>query len=163
MGEMDVARQAADSLAAIHRSELDAGDSSWAGQVEVLRLAAEATIAHAQGKNDEALEGMRKAADLEDTMDKHPATPGSVLPTRELLGDLLLELGQPSQALLEYEAVLEVAPGRFRSVHGAALAAEKAGDREKARTYYAELDSLAAHAEKQRPALTEAREFLSSR
>jgi tetratricopeptide (TPR) repeat protein len=106
---------------------------------------------------------MRKAADLEDTMDKHAATPGAVLPARELLGDLLLELGQPDQALAEYEAVLESAPGRFRSVHGAARAAEEAGDLERARTYYAELDALAAHAEGSRPELKEAREFLSRR
>ncbi len=162
-GDLATAREDVEKLIAIRQSLEEARDSYWAGQVEVQRLAAEASIAHAEGRDDEALEGMRKAADLEDTMDKHPATPGPVLPARELLGDLLLEVGRPEQALTEYEAVLESAPGRLRSVHGAARAAEQAGDLERARSHYAELDALAARAEGSRPELREARVFLSRR
>jgi hypothetical protein len=59
---------------------------------------------------------VRAAADLDATMDKHPATPSSVLPARELLADLLLELDQPAAALVEYRAMLSTDPNRFRSL-----------------------------------------------
>jgi tetratricopeptide (TPR) repeat protein len=78
---------------------------------------------------------MRSAADLEDSTDKHPVTPGSVLPAREQLADLLLELGKPDQALAEYEASLRSAPARLNSYLGAARAAARAGQKDKAKTY----------------------------
>ena len=71
---------------------------------------------------------MRAAADLEATMDKHPATPSAVLPARELLADLLLELNQPDAALKEYKEVLRTDPNRFRSLLGEARAAKQSGD-----------------------------------
>ena len=104
-----------------------------------------------------------QAADLEDSMDKLSVTPGAVVPARELLGDLLLDLGHPEQALAEYESVLKSSPRRFRSVRGAALAAERSGDPERARVHYEELDALAAHAQGTRPGLRDARAFLSRR
>ena len=75
------------------------------------------------------------AADFETSMDKHPVTPAPVVPARELLGDLLLELGQPGPALQEFEATLTAQPNRFRSLFGAARAAELAGDAAKARAF----------------------------
>ena len=79
---------------------------------------------------------MRVTADLEDSADKHPVTPGAIAPARELLGEMLLELNQPAQALKEFEASQQVGLNRFRSLYGAAHAAELVGDLEKARTYY---------------------------
>jgi len=74
---------------------------------------------------------MRAAADLEDATEKHPVTPGAILPAREMLGDLLSELKQPAQALKEYETALESSPNRFNSVFGAARSAELSGDKRK--------------------------------
>jgi tetratricopeptide (TPR) repeat protein len=85
---------------------------------------------------------MRSAADLEDSTDKHPVTPGSILPAREQLADLLAELGQPAAALSEYETSLRSAPARFNSFAGAARAAERAGQKEKAKTYRDKLVAL---------------------
>jgi tetratricopeptide (TPR) repeat protein len=86
-------------------------------------------------EDDEAAALARSAADLEDSTDKHPVTPGSVLPAREQLADLLLEEGQPAAALAEYERSLRSAPARFNSYDGAARAAERAGKKEEAKAY----------------------------
>ncbi len=74
-----------------------AKDTYWANQVEVQRLGAAGILAHVQGDDQKAVELVRAAADLEATMDKHPATPSAVLPARELLADLLLEINQPGR------------------------------------------------------------------
>jgi hypothetical protein len=93
----DVAAAQADVVKLIEiRAGLEkANQSYWAGQVEIQVLAAEAWIAQAQGKPEEALKFMRAAADLEDSSEKHVAMENRLYPMRELLGDLLMEQGQP--------------------------------------------------------------------
>jgi Tfp pilus assembly protein PilF len=93
-------------------------------------------IARAEGRNDEALQSLRTAADAEDRTEKHPVTPGPIAPARELLGELLLEVGQPAAALKEFEKGMEREPGRLRSLYGAANAAERSGEKARARSYY---------------------------
>ncbi|MFZ0840955.1 MAG: hypothetical protein WAM77_26130 [Xanthobacteraceae bacterium] len=90
--------------------KLKGNDTYWANQVEVQRLAAAGILAHVQGDDKKAIALVRAAAELDGTMDKHPATPSSVLPARELLADLLLELDQPAAALVEYRAMLRTDP-----------------------------------------------------
>jgi tetratricopeptide (TPR) repeat protein len=90
-------------------------------------------VAHAERNDDEALVLARRAADLQDRVGKHPVTPGELLPARELLGDLLVELGRHAEALAEYEKTLVSNPGRLNALRGAARAAAKAGDAAKAR------------------------------
>jgi tetratricopeptide (TPR) repeat protein len=119
-------------------------DTYWSTIVEAQRLAAEAWVALSEGNRESALERAREAAELEESVEKHPVTPGPLLPARELLGDLLLELEQPAQALAAYEKTLEREPRRARALFGAARAAEEAGDRERARRYYAELIEVLA-------------------
>ena len=85
---------------------------------------------------------MRSAADLEDATDKHPVTPGSILPAREQLADLLAELGQPAAALAEYQASLHSTPARLNSYGGAAQAAERAGKKQEAKAFRAQLVAL---------------------
>jgi hypothetical protein len=140
-------------LADIKSALVLANDSYWAGQVEIQRLAAEGWIARAEGRSDDARASLRAAADLEDTTDKHPVTPASVLPAREMLGDLLLELGEPAAALREYETSLVTVPGRFNSLAGGIRAADKAGDRAKAAELFAALQVLSAKADGSRPEL----------
>jgi tetratricopeptide (TPR) repeat protein len=111
----------------------------WATQVEILRLAAAGWVAHAEGREEEALRLLRAAADLEDTADKHPVTPGALLPAREQLADLLLALGDAPASLAEYERALRMQPARYNSLHGAALAAERLGQRERAKELRGEL------------------------
>ncbi|MEO7795675.1 MAG: hypothetical protein ABIV06_12975, partial [Thermoanaerobaculia bacterium] len=100
------------------------GPYDWAQNVEALRLAAEGCLRHAQGDDAAAIAALTAAADLADRVGKHPVTPGTVLPERELLADLFLELGRPGDALREYEASLAVAPNRLHALAGAARAAE---------------------------------------
>ena len=137
-----------------------AKNTYWAGQVDVEARSASAVLAQAQGRKDEALTLMRSAADLEDASDKHPVTPGSIVPARELLGDMLLEANQPAEALAEYERSLNSAPNRFHGLAGAATAAERAGDAAKAKLYREKLVQVAA-AESDRPELLTAKRFLA--
>jgi tetratricopeptide (TPR) repeat protein len=135
----------------------------WARQVDIQRQAAAAWLAHAEGKNDEALQLMRAAADLEDTTEKHPVTPGALLPAREMLGDLLTELNQPALALKEYESVLESSPNRFNSVYGAARSAELSGVKQKARNYYRKLVAQCNQSDGSRSELQQAKKYLAKR
>ena len=137
-------------------------DTYWANQIEVQRLGAAGILAHVQGDDKKAVELVRAAADLDATMDKHPATPSSVLPARELLADLLLEINQPDAALKEYEQVLSTDPNRFRSLVGKARAAKQAGDAAAAHDGYQKLVALSKPSGPERPELSEAREYLSN-
>ncbi len=141
---------------------LEAKDSYWANQVEVQRLGATGILAHVQGDDKKAIELVRAAADLDATMDKHPATPASVLPARELLADLLLELNQPGEALKEYELSLRAEPNRFRSTLGKARAAKQSGDLAASRDAYQKLVVLSTSVAPERPELSEAKAFLTN-
>jgi predicted Zn-dependent protease len=161
-GDAASARQELKKLAGI-RQNLDQvkGVYDWGKQVEIQLQAATAWLAFAEGRKEDAVRQMRAAADLEDSTDKHPVTPGSIIPAREQLGDLLLETGQPAQALVEFEKALREAPNRFNGLYGAARAAELAGDRKKAANYYAQLVKLCERADGARPELEQAKVFLA--
>jgi tetratricopeptide (TPR) repeat protein len=135
----------------------------WSTQVEVQRLAALAWVEHAEGDQQRALRSMQAAADLEDKTEKHPVTPGPVLPARELLGELLMELDQPAGALPEFEKALQTSPNRFNAIYGAGRAAELSRDRKRADERYSELLQLCEHAEAQRLEIQNARAFLQRR
>jgi len=160
-GDTAAARKEIERLSSIQKSLAEAKENYWATQVEIQRRTAAAWLVHAEGKQEEALKLMQSAADLEDTTEKHPVTPGAIVPARELLGELLLELRQPQQALKEFEASLLVSPNRFNGLYGAAKAAELSGDREKARTFYAKLTALGERSDGQRPELQAAKVFLA--
>ncbi len=150
-------------LTSIQRSLAEARENYWATQVEIQRRAATAWLAHAEGKQEAALQLMRSAADLEDSTEKHPVTPGAIVPARELLGELLLELREPRQALKEFEASLLVSPNRFNGLYGAAKAAELSGDREKAGSLYTKLAILGERSDGSRPELQAAKMFRASK
>jgi Tfp pilus assembly protein PilF len=113
----------------------------------------------AEGRTGEAVAAMRAVAAMEDRTEKSAVTPGPLAPARELLGEMLLQLDQPADALKEFEATMKKEPNRFRAVYGAAKAAEAAGDRAKARTYYGQLVKICERADTPgRPQLIEARQ-----
>ena len=159
-GNLSAARKDIEKLGSLQKALAEAGNDYWAGQVEIQRQAAAAWLALAEGRREEALKLMHAAADLEGSTDKHPVTPGAISPARELLGEMLLELNQPEQALKEFEASQRVDPNRFRSLYGAARAAELAGDLGKAKTYYTKFVSLCQYADTERPELKHAKAFL---
>jgi uncharacterized protein HemY len=102
---------------------------------------------------------LRRTADAEDVLGKHPVSPGALVPIREQLGDLLLELNQPKEAQRAFEAALKIYPGRFRGLYGAARSAEQSGDKEHAGRYYARLDTQTAKAGNSRTELAYVRKY----
>jgi tetratricopeptide (TPR) repeat protein len=100
-----------------------------------------------EGRPAEALTLMREAADREDATEKSVVTPGPIKPARELLGEMLLQLKRPAEALAAFEATLTKEPNRFRAVYGAAAAADAAGNKLKAAEHYASLLKTAARAD----------------
>jgi tetratricopeptide (TPR) repeat protein len=103
---------------------------------------------------------MRKAAELENSTEKHPVTPGEVLPARELLADMLLDMGRHKEAQAEYEAALERSANRFNSLYGAGRAAELGGNKRKAAFFYKKLVEMTAN-NTERERLQQVRTFLA--
>ena len=159
-GDAASAQKDVERIAALGEELKAAKNAYWANEVEVMRLSSAAWTALAQGRNEEALVAMRLAADLEDKSEKHIVTPARLLPARELLGDMLLELKRPAEALKEYEASQKREPNRLRGYYGAGLAASQAGDRAKAKEYFGQLVAMAGKGEP-RPELGIARAWLA--
>lgn len=161
-GDAASARREIEELTAIRRALVEVkGDYDWGKQVEIKRQVASAWLAHAEGGREESLRLMRAAAELDDATEKHPVTPGTLLPAREQLGELLLELKQPAAALREFETSLRTAPNRFNGLYGAARAARLAADRRTAKTYYGRLVALCRQSDGRRAELEEAKNFLA--
>ncbi|HEX5023627.1 MAG TPA: hypothetical protein VFV68_00055, partial [Agriterribacter sp.] len=131
-------------------------------QVQIQIKSSEAWFAFRDGRRSEALELMNTAADMQDKTEKHPVTPGEVVPARELLGDMLLQMDKPREALEAYAADLEKHPNRFNGLYGAALAAETSGNVEMANMYYRQLLNIANRAQQERTELMLAKRFLKS-
>lgn len=142
-GDAGAARQSIDKLTDL-RDEAAKTSDYWAKQVETQRLAAEAWLAFGQGRKDEALKTMRQASELETSTEKHPVTPGELLPAQELLADMFFEVGRYPEAQAQYQAALERSPNRFNSLFGAGRAAELRGDYDKATFYYQKLVEVSA-------------------
>jgi hypothetical protein len=162
-GDAAAARREIERLGQLQRTLAERKLGYWAEQSEIQAKVASAWALRAEGKDAEAVAALRVAADHEDRTDKHVVTPGPILPARELLGDMLLELKRPGEALVEYEAVVAKEPNRFRGLYGAGRAAELAGDREKARRHYGTLIQLVGDGAADRPELRQARAFVGAR
>jgi hypothetical protein len=162
-GDVTSARMNVERLQSLQTALIEAKQSYWAEQVEIQHRVAASWLARAEGKNDDAVALLQGAADLEDSTEKHPVTPGPIVPARELLGDLLLELNEPVLALKAFEASLQREPNRFNGIYGAARAAELSGHRDKASKYYGSLMALAEQADSERPELAQAKAFLAPR
>ena len=131
----------------------------WAQQIDIQRLSARAWLMYHEDEREKALETMNRAAEMEGATEKHPVSPGMILPAQELYADMLLEGGQYRQALIQYQAALARSPNRFNSLFGAARAAELAGDISKAVFYYQALIKI-TEADAGRARLQQARNFL---
>jgi hypothetical protein len=147
-GDTVRARGSIDSLGAIHQRLAGRGEPYWAEQVAIQQLGASAWLAMAEHRTVAALAQMREAAQREDATEKDAVTPGPLAPARELLGDMLMELGRPREALVEYRATLIKEPNRFRTLYGAMRAAATAGDQAAAAQYKASLARLCANADR---------------
>ncbi len=159
-GDVAAARRDAERLQLLKEAMTAAKMDYWAGQADFQIKTVGAWIALAEKRHEEAAQLMRAAAEAEDASDKHPITPGNVVPSRELLGEMLMTLNSPAQAFAEFERSLKRDPNRFRAIYGAARAAEASGNREAARDYYAKLQTLAISRDTERPELAQAKAFL---
>lgn len=159
-GDAAAARRDIAELETIERNLTAQREAYWAGVVKAQRLAASAWAARAEGDDAGALRLAAEAAALEDTFEKHPVTPGPILPARELEGDLLLDLGRPADALRAFQATLTKEPNRARTLYGIARAAELAGDAALARDHYRQLIELQSSGDGGRPELQQAKAFV---
>ena len=135
-------------------------DAYKADQVMIQVKAAEAWLNFGKGNQEQALAMMQESAVLEAETGKHPATPGEVLPAIELLGDMLLAMNRPVEALVSYEANLKRSPNRFNGLYGAAIAAKQSGNEEKATIYFEQLLKLTENSNSNRPEIIEAKLYL---
>jgi hypothetical protein len=160
-GDVAAARQDLARLHVLREAMVAIKQDYWAGQADIQSKEVAAWIALAEGQKEEALALMREAAALEAATEKATVTPGPIVPAHELLGEMLLILEQPAEALVEFEASHLVEPNRFRGLYGAARAAELAGEVDKARSFYEELVALGGAADSERPELAAAKAFLA--
>jgi tetratricopeptide (TPR) repeat protein len=161
-GDAAAAERGVQELARIVDGLKTAKDNYWATEVEVQRLSATAWTEYAKGNRDAALTLMRLAADTEDSSEKSAVTPGRVVPARELLGEMLLEMKRPAEALKEFETSEKHDPNRFRGLYGAAQAAAQSGDDPKAKRYFTQLVDLAGKGDS-RPELEQAMKYLATK
>jgi tetratricopeptide (TPR) repeat protein len=163
-GQRKLARAEVAKLAALEQGlTIQPGEYDWRKQVSIERQIAEAWTAHAEGKDEAALQLMRAAADVDDATEKNPVTPGSILPAREQFGELLFELGRADEALKQYEASLHRAPRRLTGLYGAARSAQLAGNRARADRYLDELAKMTEGGDLDRPEVKSARLFEAAR
>ena len=164
LGDVAAARTDLARLDALRDAVGASGDAYWSGQVDIQRRVLAAWVLQAEGKSEDAVTALRDAADLEDATEKAAVTPGPIKPARELLGDLLLLLKRPAEALVAYEGTLSKEPRRFRATWGAAQAATAAGQSEVAARYAKALLDIAAGADRPlRPELTAASRLAAAR
>jgi tetratricopeptide (TPR) repeat protein len=147
-GKADQAKVELDTLASLKAALDRANDSYWATIVEAQRLATASWVALAGRDTAGALRLARQAADLEETVEKHPVTPGPILPARELEGDMLLQLGKNADALAAFEKTLVREPRRLRALFGATRAAHRAGNEAKAHPHHMALKDLLSKADR---------------
>ena len=148
LGQATAARESETALEQIQERLLRSSEDYWAREVEIQKLTIGAWAALAEGKKEEALRQMKEAAELEDGTEKSVVTPGPLAPARELLGEMLLEMKEPAQALEQFEATLKKEPERFRSLYGAAHAAQLSGNRDTSQKYFREVLKVCAPADK---------------
>ena len=159
-GNEPIARQAHEQLKVL-RAKTAENSKQWAETIEIKWLSAKAWLAYCDDKTDKALKLMKQAADLEAATEKHPVTPGAILPATELLADMYLETGQYANAQKQYQEALKHSPNRFNSLYGAARAAELAGDKVTATEFYRKLVNSSGINET-RTRLQQARKFLEN-
>ena len=162
-GRPDAAKEDVAAIETLQHTLLAMKDAYWAEQLGIQQQVASAWITFAQGRKTEAVEQLRKAADAEDATDKSAISPGPLVPARELLGEMLLAVQKPAEALKEFEATMKKEPNRFRATYYAAKAASLAGNQAAARQYFARLVTICKDGDTPgRPELQEARKSRSS-
>ena len=149
---IEVTKQSLQRLEELQNTFPDAESNRyWISQIEIQKKVVKAWELFAENDMEKSLGMMISAADLEDATEKSPVTPGQLLPAREMLGDLYLEMNHPKDALIQYELSLKNNPNRFNTLYGAGKSAELLGDSKKTKFYFNELLKLNNHSYSTRP------------
>ncbi len=159
-GNFDEAKSELIKLNRLRDTLVKQKDSYKSKEVEIQIKAGEAWIQFESGNKTDGLNIMKLAADMEDSTEKHPVTPGEVLPARELLGDMLLQAKQNEDALNAYQMVLQKSPNRFNSLYGVVIASQKLDDKQKTVFYCKQLLTQADTVNSDRPEVVDVRSFL---
>jgi tetratricopeptide (TPR) repeat protein len=163
LNKPDQAKVELDTLRSLHaRLSKEKNMSREAAQVDVQINTSAAWIKYKEGDNDAAIKLMTEAANMEDRTEKHPVTPGEIIPARELLGDMLLEMNKPALALEAYKSVLLTHPNRFNALYSAGLAAQKNGNNKEAKQYFQQLLKSIGTSKSNRSELQTIKSFLAS-
>ncbi|WP_298551020.1 hypothetical protein [uncultured Algibacter sp.] len=152
-------------LKSLHKNLIDQNDKTKAIQVKLVEIQIKTTQAWLSFRKNDSKSGlalMQEATEIERHTSKHPVTPGDVLPAIELLGDMLLEMNKPKEALAAYEEDLKGRPNRFNGIYGAAIASEQSGDLGKATGYYNQLIELTKDSNSNRPEIEKAKAFIKN-
>jgi tetratricopeptide (TPR) repeat protein len=161
LGDVTSTRKELNILKSNRQELLDLADEYKANQVQIQIKSIQAWTAWAEGKESDALSLMEEAMQMEYNTAKHAVTPGEVLPAGELYGDLLITLDKPEEALKVYEYDLLQHPNRFNGIYGAAIAAKKSGNSEKAAMYFRQLLELTENSMTERKEIEEAKKYLN--
>ena len=161
-GDLDGARTALARMAELRDATKAPKFDYFKRHLDLQMQAASAWIVYGEGRKEEAVDLLRRTADAEDLLGKHPVSPGALVPVREQLGDLLLRLDRPKEAQQEFESALKIYPGRFEGLSGAAQAAERSGNMQSASSYYAKLVEQTAKADGSRSEVARARAYVSA-
>ncbi len=161
--DFNTVQQEIEVLKKLHQDLIAKNDKTKSIQIKLVEIQIKTSQAWLSFRKNELKEGlalMQEAVEIERHTSKHPVTPGDVLPAIELLGDMLLELNKPKEALLAYEEDLKGRPHRFNGIYGAAIAAKQSGDLNKATLYFNQLIELTKNSNSDRPEIAEGKKFL---
>lgn len=159
-GDVVTAKKELEILQTLHQGLADKNDAYKATQVMVQIKTSQAWLAFAKGHQQEALTLMTAAVEIEDNTEKHAVTPGEVLPAKELLGDMYMAMNKPVKALTAFEENLITRPNRFNGLYGAAQAAIKSGNKNKAKKYFSQLIELTESTDSDRKEIIEAKKYI---
>jgi len=130
--------------------------------IAIMEREVSALVAHAAGRSEDAVRILQEAARLESQLPAPLGLPAPIKPAPELLGELMVTLGRPREAIPSFEQALARNPNRSRSVLGLARAATAAGDGDGARRHYAALLANFAQADADLSLVREARAAVES-
>jgi tetratricopeptide (TPR) repeat protein len=162
--DFNTVKEKIETLKALHQNLIALNDKTKAIPIKLVEIqikTVQAWLNFRQNDIENGLALMKEASEIERHTSKHPVTPGDVLPAIEMLGDMFLELNKPEEALLAYEENLKGHPNRFNGLYGAAVAAKKSGDLDKAAIYFNQLIKLTTGSNSDRPELAEAKQYIT--
>lgn len=160
-GNLNAAIEAEQQLTNLRESAIADDARGMANYIEIDRRILGGWIAHKRGNTEVAVETIRSAAELEKATEKHPVSPGALLPPNEALGDLLMALDRPKDALSAYEESDAIWPERYNTLLGAARAAKEADEDRVAQRFYERLLDITKAGDTDRSGIDEARSFIA--